>query len=247
MIKHPKYPLGNCYLSGGMEHAEDEGAGWRQEVSIWLKKLGYYPLDISALDKAYAKKYGHFLRNINSEDLLEKKSNVRKHFIQTDTQLVINDSDALIVLYDESVRKGAGTISECMIAYQHDIPIFLVSDWKNWEEEVPGWLQALTTKIFTSFTGLYNYMKDLPPGVIKRDVYGNHHAGDYYLCSLSGEVFKKNHLHYVSKVSPLYSKESVEAVRKTHEQHVDRYQFIIQHLENEAKMEMLEEEMNQER
>lgn len=26
-----------AYLSGAMEHAEDEGAGWRQELANWLK------------------------------------------------------------------------------------------------------------------------------------------------------------------------------------------------------------------
>jgi len=243
MIKHPKYPNGNIYLSGGMQFAEDEGAGWRRDVSVWLKELGYFPLDICELDEAYAKKYGHFLRGVNRTDnFLQRKSNVRKHFIETDLQLVINDSDALIVLYDESVRRGAGTISECQVAYSNDIPVFIVSVYEDWENEVPGWLQALSTKIFTDFEELRDYMTALPPGIIKRDAYGNHHSGDYYLCSLSGDVFKKSDMHFVSKISPLYSKDSVKIVKETHETHVDRYAFILQHLENEAKMEMLENE-----
>lgn len=238
MIKHPLYPNGNVYLSGGMQFAENEGADWRLEVSKWLKELRYFPLDICELDKAYAEQYGHFWRDVNKEDFLQRKSNVRKHFVDTDLQLVINDSDALIVYYDESVRRGAGTISECMVAFMHDVPIFLVSYWEDWENEVPGWLQALTTKIFTNFEDLHQYVANLPEGVIKRDAYGNHHAGDYYLCSLSGEVFKKNKMHYVSKVSPLYSKESVEIVRKTHETHKDRYTFIIEYLEQQQADEM---------
>jgi hypothetical protein len=240
MINHPKYPNGNIYLSGGMQFAENEGADWRRDVSKWLKETGYFPLDICALDQAYAAKYGHFLRNINKDDYLQRKSNIRKHFIETDLNLVVNDSDALFVLYDESVRRGAGTISECQIAFSNDIPVFVISAWEDWENEVPGWLQALSTKIFTSFTSLEIYMKQLPPGIIKRDVYGNHSSGEYYLCSLSGDVFKKSDMHFVSKVSPLYSKDSVSIIRETHEQHVDRYKFILQHLENEAKMEMLE-------
>lgn len=243
MIKHPKYPRGNIYLTGGMQFAADEGKGWRMEASKWLKELGYFPLDIFALDQAYADKYGHFLRGVNaSRDHLQRKSNIRKHFIQTDIALVRNDSDAIIAYYDESFRRGAGSFSEVHEAYMNDIPVFLVSAYDNWEEEVSGWLQAMTTRIFNNFEELQFYMEFLPDGVIKRDIYGNHSAGDYYLCSLSGEVFLKNDLHYVSKISPLYSKESVKAVRETHEQHVDRYEFILQHLENEAKMELLEEE-----
>lgn len=244
MIKHPKYPNGNVYLSGGMQFAADEGAGWREVLSRRLKELGYFPIDIFALDQAYANKYGHFLRGINKDQShLQRKSNVRKHFIKTDIALVKNDSDAVIAFYDEAFRRGAGSFSECHEAYVNDIPIFLVSDFMDVDKEVPGWLQAMTTKIFYNFDQLCEYMRDLPPGVIKRDIYGNHHVGDYYLCSLSGEVFKKTDLHFVSKVSPLYSKESVEAVRQTNEEHVDRYEFIIQHLENQARIEMLEEEM----
>jgi len=224
-----------------MQFAKDEGADWRREVSVWLKELGYLPLDICALDAAYADTYGHFLRGITKNDnYLQRKSNIRKHFIATDLNLIINDSDAVIILYDESVRLGAGTISECQVAYSNDIPIFLVSSYEEWEKEVPGWLQALSTKIFTSLDDLHGYMKELPPGIIKRDAYGNHHSGDYYLCSLSGDVFKKSDMHFVSKVSPLYSKDSVKIVKETNEQHVDRYEFILQYLENEAKMEMLE-------
>ena len=243
MINHPKYPNGNIYLSGGMQFAENEGADWRRKVSVWLKGQGYFPLDICALDSAYADKYGHFLRGINDDDsYLQRKSNIRKHFIATDLNLIINDTDAIVILYDDSVRLGAGTISECQVAYSNDIPVFLVSAYEDWEKEVPGWLQALSTKIFSNLEELEIYMGCLPPGIIKRDAYGNHSSGDHYLCSLSGDVFKKSDMHFVSKVSPLYSKDSVKIVKETNEQHVDRYAFILQYLENEAKMEMLEVE-----
>lgn len=245
MITHPKYPNGNIYLSGGMQFAKEEGSEWRLEISKQLKKLNYFPLDICELDRAYADSYGHFLREINTEDHLQKKSNIRKHFVETDLNLIINDSDGVILYYDESARRGAGTISEAMIAYQHDIPIFLVSAYEDWDNEVPGWLQALSTKMFNTFDELLTYFIKLPPKIMKRDIYGNRHSGPYYLCSLSGEVFEKNNMHYVSKVSPLYSKRSVEIVKTTHESHVDRYKFILAHLENQARIEMLENEYEQ--
>jgi len=245
MIKHPNYPNANIYLSGGMQHAEDEGAEWRSLVSEFLKRQGYYPINICELDAAYADRYGHFLRdaalNDKPDEDLQRKSNVRKHFVKTDIMLVEKDSDALIVYYDESARRGAGTISEAMIAYQNDIPVFLVSHWEDWRKEVPGWLQALSTKIFTSFDDLRDYFSVLPAGILKRDAYGNRHAGDLYLCSLSGEVARKSGMHYVSNVSPFYSKRSVEIVRETYEGHVDRYEFILQYLENQARLEMLED------
>lgn len=196
--------------------------------------MGYFPLDISALDKEYQKKHGdlfHIEYDGTEESILRKKANIRKHFIYTDLQLIVNDSDALIVYYDESVRRGAGTISECQVAYNYDIPVFIVSAFPDMSD-IPGWLLALSTKVFTNFNDLYTYMRALPDGILKRDVYGNHSSGDYYLCSLSGEPFKKSKTHFVSKVSPLYSKESVEIVKETNEEMKDRYEFFIEYLDH---------------
>ena len=237
MIKHPKYPRGNIYLSGGMQHADDLGGAWREEISEVLKDMSYYPLDITHLDKAYLAEHGDLYHSLTPDDHLQFKANMRKHFIYTDLELIKADSDALIVFYDESARLGAGTISECQYAYLLDIPIFLVSYWEDWHNEVPGWLQGLTTKIFTDFESLLDYMNDLPEGILKRDIYGNHAAGDQYLCSLSGEPFQKSGLHFVSHVSPLYSKVSVELVRTTNEELKDRYQFFLEYLAKEAEEE----------
>lgn len=239
MIKHPLYKNGNVYLSGGIQHAHNGGLDWRAETSGWLKDQGYYPIDIGHLNKIYEIRHGKFLSEINEQEHLQRKSNIRKHIIEADLALIKNDSDAIIIYYDESVRKGAGSISECMFAYIHDIPVFIVSAWNDWVHEVPGWLQALSTRVFGSFYELETYFSELPPGIIKRDIYGNRHVGDKYLCSLTGEVFSKNKIHYVSKVSPLYCKEAVELVKETCEEHKDRYQFIVEFLEQEAEQELM--------
>lgn len=237
MLKHPLYPRGNIYLSGGMQHAPNLGAGWRQGCSKTLQQLGYYPLDIAELDIAYTAAHGELYRFTTDEELLQRKSNIRKHFVYTDLQLIVNDSDALIILYDESVRLGAGTVSECQIAYNQDIPIFLVNAYPHLDD-IPGWLQALTTKIFTTFEELYEYLAALPDGVLKRDVYGNHHSGRHYLCSLCGHAFEKGKQHFVSKVSPMYCLSCVDIVKTTFESHADRYQYFIDYLEAESQHEL---------
>jgi len=241
MIKHPKYPRGNIYLSGGMEHAIDLGGEWRLVIADALRELGYFPLDITALDKAYASEHGKLYMDFGEDDELLRKANIRKHFVFTDLELLKNDTDAVILYYDESVRRGAGTISEAQFAFLYDIPVFVVSAWENWQKEVPGWLHALSTKIFTNFDDCMEYMDRLPEGILKRDIYGNHHGGEYYLCSLSGEPFKKDKHHFVSKVSPLYSKDSVRIVKEVHEDMKDRYEFFIEYLEAQALEEMKDE------
>ena len=233
MILHPKYPRGNIYLSGGMQHAKDLGSGWRQTESERLKQMGYFPIDISKMDKEYTKQYGQLYFMEKYEKHLEYKSNIRRHFIYADIELVRNDSDALIVYYDESVRRGAGTVSEIHEAYMRDIPVFLVSEYIDWVKEVPGWMQAETTKIFVTFDGLNRYLDELPYGILKRDVYGNRHVQSQYLCSLCGKVFEKSKHHFVSKVSPPYCSPCVDLITETHEGHVDRYEFIKSVLEKE--------------
>ena len=219
-----------------MEHAKDLGAGWRILCSKALRAMNYYPLDITHLDKEYTRCHHDLHRSIQNDEELQMKSDIRKQFIQTDLDLIINDTDGLIILYDESVRLGAGTISECQIAYSHDIPVFLVTAYPEWRQDVPGWLQALTTKIFTDFDTLYAYLERLPEGILKRDVYGNHNAGNEYLCSLCGEPFKKNKQHFVSKISPLYCTTCVDVVTTTFEKHQDRYTFFLEHISNDQSL-----------
>lgn len=239
MIRHPKYRRGNIYLSGGMEYADGLGAGWRANTSRVLKSLGYFPIDIAELDIAYQKNHGDIMGDIRFQTTrseVQRKANIRFHFIETDCRLIADDSDALIVLYDESARRGAGTISECQVAYDLGLPIFVVSAWEDWKNEVPSWLHALSTKVFTDFEDLYEYLERLPEGILIRDQYGNYSSGDYYLCSLTGEPFKKSSQHFVSKIDPLYSKEAVEVVRHTHEEMKNRYDFFVEYFVERAHL-----------
>ena len=237
MIKHPKYRRGNIYLSGGMEFAVELGAGWREVTSVKLKEMGYFPLDIAELDVAYQEHHGDIMGDMRldtTQSEAQRKANIRHHFIDTDLKLIDYDSDALIVLYDESARRGAGTISECQHAFNSGIPIFVVSAWEDWQSEVPSWLHALSTKMFTNFEDLYTYLGMLPEGILVRDQYGNHSAGNHYLCSLTGEPFLKEGHHFVSNVSPLYSKPAVEMVQHTHEKMKNRYEFFREYFVDNA-------------
>jgi hypothetical protein len=216
---------GIIYLSGGMEKAKDLGGAWREICGAKLTELGFVPIDITAMDKLYKETFGPVYMKGDPEFLLQTKSNVRYQLIYTDMRLIKDDTDAVVALYDESFRLGAGSFAECQLAYDSEKPLFVVSGFGTLTE-VPLWLKALSTKMFTSFEDLYAYLEALPPGILKTDRYGNHHSESHYLCSLCGEAFEKRKHHFVSKVSPLYCKGCVEVVQKTREEHTDRYQFI---------------------
>ncbi len=267
MIRPSQFDRGNIYLSGGMQFAANLGAGWRVTASEKLKAMRYFPLDITELDVAYNKAHGKLsvpkpgsakipdhdnnpmkpesevlLENSYSSTLTEKevlyyKANMRKHFVKTDLDLIERNSDALIVYYDESARRGAGTVSEAQFAYNLNIPIFLVCEYPTEAamfEDVSGWLVALATKHFLTFDALYEYLDTLPEGIMKKDIYGNHSVGQDYLCHLSGEVFTKKKHKFVSKIEPLYSQKSVDVVTTVNEEHKDRYEFFLEYLSEQT-------------
>lgn len=229
-----KKDRGAIYLSGGMQYAVNLGAAWREDCSRHLRNMGYFPLDITELDVAYSKKHGE-LYSPDRTRHLEFKSDIRKHFIQTDLNLIKNVSDALIVLYDESARRGAGTISECQYAYNLNLPIFVVSVYDDIYQETPGWLQGLCTKLVGSFDELYKYLDELPYGILRKDIYGNNRANDQYLCSLCGCAFTKRKNNFVSKVTPLYCHNCVKTVTSTNEDKADRYEFFIDYLTEQGE------------
>lgn len=232
-IRPKQHDRGNIYLSGGMQFAQNLGAGWRIETSKKLKEMQYFPIDITELDVAYNELHGKPVLPKPGEEPESYKANMRKHFIETDLKLIRENSDALIVYYDESARRGAGTVSEAQYAYNLNIPIFLVTNHKTMEEfysDVSGWLIALSTAHFISFESLYDYLEKLPRGILKKDIYGNHGVDGKYLCHLSGEVFHKKKNKFVSQIHPLYSQKSVHVVHDIYENHKDRYDFFMEYL-----------------
>lgn len=220
-----------------MQFAANLGAGWRVEASEKLKAMKYFPLDITELDVAYLNEHGKPIPNESEDDHLSYKAHMRKHFIHTDLKLINENSDALIVYYDESARRGAGTVSEAQYAFNMNIPIFLVAEYdsvKEMHKHVSGWLIALSTKAFNNFDDLYSYFDSLPYGILKKDLYGNCGVDGEYLCHLSGEVFKKRKNKFVSQVNPLLSQKSVGIVHDVFEKTKDRYEFFMEYLSKQT-------------
>jgi hypothetical protein len=90
---------------------------------------------------------------------------------------------------------------------------------------------------------MYDYLEQLPFGILTRDRYDNHRSdsGTDYLCSLCGDAFKKNKHHFVSKVSPTLCTPCVDLVAQTHEELQDRYDFFIAELEAQVLQEQINE------
>ncbi len=235
IVRPRGFEKGNAYLSGGMQFAKDLGGAWREECSKELLNMGYFPLDITELDVAYNKAFCKPEMPKTSEEIAKYKAEMRRHFIEADLKLIHDNSDFLIVYYDESASRGAGTISEAQYAYLYGIPVFLVGDYQTEDDmlnDISGWLLALCTKHFTKFEDLYAYLGSLPEGVVTKDQYGNTGRNSQYLCSLTGDVFTKKKTPFVSNVHPLLSPESVKITAKVYEK--NRYSFFREYLTNKT-------------
>jgi len=114
----------------------------------------------------------------------EMKKQIRMHHIEPDMKIIETLANALLVVYDEAAMRGCGTQAECQHAYNLNIPIFLV-DGMHSRDQVPTWLQALTTQIFDNIPDALNYIVDLPPKILLDD-------GPMYLDTLTGEPTLRN-------------------------------------------------------
>lgn len=152
------------YLSGGMEYKKNLGTAWRDWLSQRLQELHHDAINPVKLEVAEEEEdFGGVpvqtrLTELKAEGKLsEVRKLVRKTLFRKD-MFAIQLSDAIVVYYDESVQKGAGTLSEAWEAFREGRPVYLVTDFPM--EKVPTWLIGETTAIFKDFEEFLEYVKD---------------------------------------------------------------------------------------
>ena len=149
-----------AYLSGGMEHAVNEGEDWRNKITEWLRKnLGHSVIDpVKKSRQIVDETQSHDYRLWKNSDRGKYKAFVRK-LIRQDLDGVINKADYVICLWDEGVVKGGGTHGEVTIAYHYNIPVFLVNTLPF--DELSGWIFSCCTEVFPDFINLKKRVLEL--------------------------------------------------------------------------------------
>ena len=146
-----------AYLSGAMEFADDEGASWRNEITIWLKDtINHQSID-PVIESA------KIVKENNAENYRSWKvadANKYARFIQlcikNDLEIVKEKADYLICLWDENVIKGAGTHAEITFAYDLKKPVYLIN--KLSPKDLSGWIMACSSEIFSNFDDLKDFL-----------------------------------------------------------------------------------------
>jgi hypothetical protein len=169
------------YLSGGMEFKTNLGSKWRSWLTEELAKFGYSVIDPVQLEVG---DHGEPLqRNLTawkeSGQLDKVRQGVRDVLFVRDIR-GLHQSDAMILFYDESVQRGAGTLSEAWEAFREGKPIYVVTEFPTMR--VPTWLIGETTGIFTSFEFLLEYVQHTQ--LIRDDISAAEVARDKMLASI---------------------------------------------------------------
>ena len=149
-----------AYLSGGMEHAVNEGEDWRNKMTEWLQKnLGHSVIDpVKNSRQLVDETQYHDYRLWKNSDRGKYKAFIRQ-LIRQDLDGVINKADYVICLWDEGVVKGGGTHGEVTIAYHYNIPVYLVNTLPF--DELSGWIFSCCTEVFPDFTNLKKRVLEL--------------------------------------------------------------------------------------
>ncbi len=148
------------YLSGGMEYKKNLGTGWRTWLTTELEKLRHDAIDPTKLESPdeNGDPIQSKLITLKLEGKLDEVRSITRRSLFRKDMFAIQLSEAIVVYYDESVQKGAGTLSEAWESFREGRPVYLVTDFSI--ENIPTWLIGETTEIFADFDEFLEYVKD---------------------------------------------------------------------------------------
>ena len=145
------------YLSGAMEYAVDEGSGWRLDMTNWLSvNLGHDVIDpVEESRSLMLQKNSADYRTWKESDT-ERYRQIIRQCVERDIKAVPKEVDYIICLWNEDVFKGAGTHGEVTLAFQHNVPVYLVNQISL--ADLSGWIMACSSEIFNNFEDLKTFL-----------------------------------------------------------------------------------------
>lgn len=150
-----------AYLSGAMENAKNEGSGWRNEITIWLKdNLDHSVIDPVIETTNLVKKTGaQNYRDWKTSDPNKFRKFVRQA-IDKDLDSVVHKADYIICLWNNEVLSGGGTHGEVTMAYYHNKPVYLINQL-DMPNQISGWIMSCATEIFPDFESMQNRLLEI--------------------------------------------------------------------------------------
>ena len=149
-----------AYLSGPIENAYDNGAGWRDDITKWLDNNLHHKVFNPVLETQGIIKNIDLIdfRAMKKSNPLEYKDVIRK-IIKIDLDAVVHGSDYLIVKWDKSVFKGGGSHGEVTMAYWFKKPIYIVNSLPM--DDISSWIFSCSDYVFDNFDDLKIKLREL--------------------------------------------------------------------------------------
>mgnify|MGYP003133445017 CR=1 FL=1 len=162
-----------CYLAGPIDHADDDGKGWRVKTQKWLEKRNAYVFNPCAKPISYQQ-----YKEIDEEKtkMMALKSSGRyfeltqrmKEIVHVDLRMV--DVSDFVIVYLNPEVKMFGTIHELITSLQQRKPTLVVVE--GGKSKAPNWLFGLMDYnfMFDSFKELYEFLTHIDEEFIQADL-----------------------------------------------------------------------------
>ncbi len=160
------------YLAGPIDHAHDDGVGWRQRMAPFLKKMQLTILDPTDKPTSQCRfnEIGDEKENIKKLVELERWDELReisKEVVLVDLRMV-EVSDFMIAYIDPDIHL-CGTYDEVFESLRHRKPTLIVH--KGGKARMSMWLRGKLNHnfVFDTFDDLYSYLEAIHNGTIEPD------------------------------------------------------------------------------
>jgi hypothetical protein len=160
------------YLAGPIDHADDDGVGWRKSIAPYLNKMGLTILDPTNKPISQCKwneigdEKDHIKRLVALKRWDELR-NLAKEIVLVDLRMV-EVADFMICYIDKDVHL-CGTYDELFEALRRRKPTLIVH--KGGKKEMSMWLRGKVNHnfVFETFDALYAYLEALHDGTVEPD------------------------------------------------------------------------------
>lgn len=151
-------PPERAYLSGGMEHANNRGLAWRDDLASWLQAtLGHSSFNpVRESERRLLRLTGRRTIYAMKRTNPEKYASIVRHLVRRDLDEIARRADYLVCYWDRAAERGAGTQGEVTLAWFLGKPVYLVT--RKRLDNVPGWILASSTRTFPSFASLKRFL-----------------------------------------------------------------------------------------